>query len=740
MLQALAALFGAAFTVAACYAAGALLIARVTRDVGTPLKRFEAIPLAFVTGAAALHLLIFATLALRIGYKGVWLVLLAALIWAGFRVPLAGRGNPLPAALRIGFGAIFAAFTAIYFVNAWAPEISPDGSGYHLEFVAQFVRAHRFVRIDNMYAALSEGIETLYVPAFAFGRHSAAALVHFAFLVALAMAMFAYGRRIGKPWAGAAGALLVYLSPVAGRDGTAAYNDVAVAAIAFGVFYWLEIWDERRTARLLIPVGLLAGFGYAAKYTACVLVFYAVGFVAWRARKIRPALLVAGCAAVMIAPWMLKDWVQYRNPVAPFANEIFRNSFFHIYEVQDWSAWLRRYDMANLWTLPMDATVHGAKVQGLIGPIFLLAPLTLLALRFREGRRLLVPGVLFLAAYFTNIGARFLIPCMPFFALAMTLAIESWIPSLSGARAVLALLVAAHAFLSWPWNIKLYSNPYAWRIQGIPFTAALRIESQEAYLRAHLWGDDIVRMVESKVPRDGLVYSSESFATSYTSRRTVVGYESAFGNLLRDTLSMGFTGDFQPTKADIFHFAERKFRRIRVLQSAQGAYAQMWDVDELRFYDRGVEVARKPEWKVRAWPNPWDAQLAFDNSEATRWRTWETAGPGNFMEVDFGERTPIDEVEIETSNQSTWPLRLEIEAGVGPEGWQPVTGQFQVRMHGFRGSIRRQATYEMHRRGVDYILMMDSTWGAADLRDDPESWGLEAVGRARFATLYKVLP
>ncbi len=736
MLQALAALFGAAITVAGCYAAGALLIARVTRGVGTPLKRFESIPLAFLTGAAALHLLVFATLALRIGYKGVWLVLLAALIWAGFKLPLAGRGHSLPTSLKIGFGAVFAVFTAIYFVNAWAPEMSPDGSGYHLEFVAQFVRAHRFVRLDNMYAALSEGIETLYVPAFAFGRHSAAALVHFAFLVALAMAMLAYGRRIGKPWAGAAGALLVYLSPVAGRDGTAAYNDVAVAAIAFGVFYWLEIWDERRTMGLLIPVGLLAGFGYAAKYTACLLVFYAVGFVAWRARKIRPALMVAGCAAVMIAPWMLKDWVQYRNPVAPFANEVFRNSFFHIYEVQDWSAWLRRYDIANLWTLPLDVTVYGAKVQGLIGPVFLLAPLALLALRFREGRRLLLPGVLFLAAYFTNIGARFLIPCLPFFALSMALTIASW----SGARVLLALLVAADAFASWPWNIKLYSNPYAWHIQAFPLAAALRIESQEAYLRAHLWGDDIVRMVESNVPQGSLVYSSESFATSYTSRRVVIGYESAFANLLRDMLSMGFTGDFQPTDAAIFHFAERNLRRIRVLQSAQGAYGQMWDVDELRFYDRGAEVPRKPGWHIRAWPNPWDVELAFDNSEATRWRTWETAAPGDFMEVDFGERTAVDEVEIETSNQSTWPIRLEIEAGVKAGGWQPVTGQFKFQVHTFRGSIRRQATYEMHRRGVEYILMMDSTWGAADLRDDPESWGLKAVGRARVATLYKVLP
>jgi len=36
---------------------------------------------------------------------------------------------------------------------------------------------------------------------FAFGQHSAAAMVHFAFLIALVWQMFAYGRRVGLPLA-----------------------------------------------------------------------------------------------------------------------------------------------------------------------------------------------------------------------------------------------------------------------------------------------------------------------------------------------------------------------------------------------------------------------------------------------------------------------------------------------------------------------------------------------------------
>ena len=137
----------------------------------------------------------------------------------------------------------------LYLANAMAPEVSPDGAGYHLGLVARYLREHGFVRItDNLYAAMPAGVEMLFLFAFAFGRHSAAALVHFAFLLALVWQVFSYGRRRGFPVAGASAALLVFASPVVGIDGTSAYNDVAVAAIAFTLFHLLQIWDEERTS------------------------------------------------------------------------------------------------------------------------------------------------------------------------------------------------------------------------------------------------------------------------------------------------------------------------------------------------------------------------------------------------------------------------------------------------------------------------------------------------------------
>ncbi len=150
-----------------------------------------------------LHLAIFAVLALHIAYKPVlWLVLAAcvgtAIRTGDWRWPAAEEAAPgtqMPRAVRYVFGIIAAVFTTLYLFNAWAPEISPDGSSYHLGLTARYLRARGFERITtNMLATFSGGVDMLYVPAFAIGHHSAAALLHFTFLIALALMVLAYGQ------------------------------------------------------------------------------------------------------------------------------------------------------------------------------------------------------------------------------------------------------------------------------------------------------------------------------------------------------------------------------------------------------------------------------------------------------------------------------------------------------------------------------------------------------------------
>jgi hypothetical protein len=768
-LQAASALLGAALTVITCYAAGALLIAWLR----VPLRRAERVPLAFVLGAACVHLAMFAIFAMKIAYKPVFLVLCAAVIGAAVarrirahhNAPSQNGAEPetrnetsfswrenLPA---FGYAALFAIFTVLYFVNAWAPEWSSDGSGYHLGLIARSLRVHGFERVTtNMYAGLGEGAEMLYALAFAFGRHSAAALVHFSFAVALAAAMLAYGLRLGKWWVGAGAALLVYASPVVGKDGTSAYVDVAAAAIAFSVFYWLEIWDESgqwtfhtpysitmggRNDRALIAAGLLAGYAYATKYMGGVMVLYALAFVAWRTWKagrerLRPLLVIGACAAAMMLPWMLKDWIYLGDPIAPLGASIFRNPNAHVLTIQEWGEDERKYDLPNRWQLPLELAVRGGHLQGVVGPVFLAAPIALLALRFRAGRRLLLAAGVLLVPYFGNIGTRFIIPCLPFIALAMTLAVGN-LPRL------VAALVLFHSIVSWPPMIPTYADPIAWKIIHFPLQAALRRESEDSFLRRRLDGYPEARMIEEHVPRGGRVLAMTSIAESHTSREILVAFQAAFNQLLMDTINTGWNDSFRPKLAMVFQFPERTLRRIRISQTAQGRPHTQWNVHEVRYLRGGVELLRSPQWRLRAWPNSWDVQLAFDNSPATRWRSWEVPAPGMYIETDFGVDQRVDQVAVETSEDGvSSATTMQIEMMDGNGRWVKLAGDPQMRELRVPVWLRRSASYELHARGVNYMLVHDNDFGAGDYLDDPGSWGFEIIARTGNATLYKVAP
>ena len=262
----------------------------------------------------------------------------------------------------------------------------------------------------------------------------------------------------------------------------------------------------------------------------------AMVFVAYRSRRWKALLLVTACSLPMIAPWMIKNWIYVDNPVAPLANRIFRNPYFHVVTEEVLSQDMRRYSVDNKWTLPVEVTLRGEKTTGLIGPVFLLAPLALLALRERAGRRLLAAGVLLLATYFANIGTRFLIPCLPFFSLAMALPLANFPP-------LLAAMMIFHAVASWPAVIRLYA-PHAWGLDRILYKQALRIIPRTRYLRQNfprLTGGE----VRGRQCAEGrAVLARSGVPEAYTSREILIGYQAAFNESLVDSLDIGWLGSF----------------------------------------------------------------------------------------------------------------------------------------------------------------------------------------------------
>jgi hypothetical protein len=615
--------------------------------------------------------------------------------------------------------------------------MSPDGSAYHLPFVARYLHAHGFEPIgQNLYANLPQGVELLFLPAFSLGGPSASAMVHFLFLLTLPLMMISYGRRFGFPLPALAAAFLVFASPIFGWDGTAAYVDVAAAAILFALFYLLTIWQAGSVSRLLVPIGILAGFSFAAKYTAAVAIPYALGIVIWTRRRagkpwVRPALTICGIAALFILPWMIKNQIFGGNPFAPFANRLFPNPNVHVSFEEQYRLGLRHYLLAGWIHAPWELTVKGERLQGFFGPLFLLMPLALLSLRGREGRRLSLAGAIFALPWFLNIGTRFLIPALPPLTLALALALRS-------PTGLLPAIAALHAILSW------YATPFhffdacAPRLSTFPFRAALRLEPEAAYLTRNRPDYLVDRMIEREVPPGERVFSFEQIAGAWTTREIRAAYTGAENEVLSDTLSAALSLESVPLPAQVFRFEPRQLRRLRAIQTARPR-SGMWSVNEFQIFSHGMPLRPGGAWRLTANPNPWDAPLAFDNNPVTRWRSWDRARPGMFIEVDFGKPLLIDEVRLVTAPDAP-PSQVELRAMDARGEWRPLAARPSTSSVRVSDNLRQASVRALIAHGIRYLLVTPGAFGANDFNENPREWGIELLGESTGRRLYALKP
>lgn len=528
MQRVLSILFGAGFTVAVAWACGALLLRRLRLELD-PLE--EAL-FSFLSGAACASLAVFLLCLVQQARAGVFLAagtaVIASAVW---RKP--GRRKPLPAMSRSWLLFLFLVLTPYffaYFVNAIAPEVSPDGSGYHLGNVARYLAHHGFVwDYHSMYSCFPQGMEMLFLVAFAFGAHSSAALVHFSFFLALPLLILCYGRRFDLVPASVFAAAIVFLSPVFGLTGTSAYNDVALATLSFAVFYLLQVWDEVNDHKLLLLASLLVGMCFAIKYTGALAAVFAVAWLLL-SRRLIPWAKALLPAALLITPWLLRNWFWVGNPLAPFFNQWFPNSFFTYSMETAYLADVGHFEgLRHWWQFPLDMTLYGARIPGFLGPVFLLAPLALLALRQAQGRRLLAAAAVFSLPVGFNAATRFLMPGMPFLALGLGVAIQN-------SPGILPLLALCQALLCWPSVMPLYTADWSWRLRAIPIRAALRLQPEDEFLRQYLPDYALKVTVEKSVPKPQKIFSFSTRPEAYFDRTILVGYESAEGVSMQELL------------------------------------------------------------------------------------------------------------------------------------------------------------------------------------------------------------
>ena len=522
-MTAITAILGAAFTVGVCLALGSFLL----RWLKLEFCRLEWPLFAFVSGSGCLSLAVFGLCVVHQARLPVFLAGGAGAIGGAlWQARGTARRKPLPALPRawtVLFAIIYLLFFACYFSNAAAPEISPDGSGYHLGNVARDWRDHGFDwDYHSIYSSLGQGMEMLFLVAFSIGRHPAAAMVHMTFQATLPLLMVCYGRRFGFPRVGAFAGLLVYASPVVGIAGISAYNDLAVATLIFAGFYIVEVNYANLCYKTMFLCGLLGGFAYAVKYTAWLTVPFATGLTRGR----RWWALCLGAAA-MAGLWMVRNWIWLGNPTAPFLNSWFPNPYWSAAAEHQYLAGLREYPhFKSYWDFISQLTVLGGLVPGMVGPAFLLLPLSLLALQHPHGRKLLLAGAVYSIPAFFNTEVRFMIPALPFFALALGLAMQN-------SREMLPIVALFQALLCWPAVMDAYCEPNAWRVRGFPIGVG------SPYIASHVGDYALKDAIERCVGPNQRIFSFAGRAQAYLDRDIVIGYESTQGIRIQAALLNG---------------------------------------------------------------------------------------------------------------------------------------------------------------------------------------------------------
>jgi hypothetical protein len=707
------------------------------------LNRVESICLGYTLGAASVSMMTLGLGFVSSARGEVFYVLSVAalvLLWRllpWLRAREHANLSSIPRPFRIVFVATWLVWGTMYFRYALLPETSPDAVTYHLGFVNIWNHAHRIFRIEDMYAAMPQGIEMLYLFAFSIGRHSSASLIHFSMLMLLPLSMILYGVRFGFPRTVLFAAVLVFVTPVVGWDGSIAYNDVALAVFVFATVYLLQIWRVHKQLPYLLAASFLAGFSFAIKYTGCFVSLLVVGVVMWelrreaRARLSRAVLITVAAIAIAPTPYLIRNWIWFQNPVAFFGNSIFPNPYFHVAFEKGYIQAQAHVGGVEWKDLPRELTIGGPKLPESLGLVYLLAPLALIGLIWAPSRYLMISAFVVGLCYAGNKSARFLIPVLPPLALASAYVLNRLSPRL--AASLTGLLTVCQLVLCWPALIEIIQMPKkpGYRLDDVPWDVALRQVPEERFIDQFVGEYEMARYVDAHVPEGQAVYAFKGgVAQAYTTHFIIDNFRSGLAENFQDLLltyaSSATAGGRQWTAV----FPPARVQQLRIVQNGRSEHD--WLISELRFWHGAELVTPSPGWRANADPNPWDIRDALDGNDATRWSSLAPTAPGMHIQVWPDGAPIIDRIDVCSPNrQPSSNMDVQIQSDgkwIHPRStdWQAVPP-----------IDRRKAVMQnLKKHGVRYFVIEHSDDTEGMFGKDPSAWGMREIASLRNSTLY----
>jgi len=298
-------------------------------------------------------------------------------------------------------------YLVILLLKTLVPPTANDPLTYHLEGPRRFLELGRVVPVyDVEQANMPLAVNMLYLLGLAFGSDELAGLLHLTFVSLTMLATFAFGRRFFNERVGFIAGTAVASTTMTAIFGTSPNVDFGLAFFDFLGVYGFACWLQTRQAPWLMLSGALVGASLGTKYLGVITAVSLGLYLLYDVFRMRHALGIGGIvrtllafglpAAIVAAPWYVKNLVWFGDPVWPFlANN-----------PNDFQMYIGPYPRfeGGFWSqllLPFRLYTEGSvEFRGMQPPLQLLAvPAFLLVLRKRHMYGLLALAMVHFVAW-----------------------------------------------------------------------------------------------------------------------------------------------------------------------------------------------------------------------------------------------------------------------------------------------------------------------------------------------------
>lgn len=233
--------------------------------------------------------------------------------------------------IEIAYILSFAAVVLVMVLRALTPPHAVDEAIYHLAVVKRFVEAGSLTPLYDIAQGNTHMLaHMLYAPCLMLGADSAAKLLSVGFALVTALSLFAYARRFLDEITGYVAALGFFGAGMVVEVAITARIDVILAGFLFFATYALTVYLEERKTHWLWLSAFLSGIAVSIKLTGLIWVailgcVYLLETLVRSSKRdallhLRRGVFYFLILLAVISPWLLKNYVYFRDPFYPFAH------------------------------------------------------------------------------------------------------------------------------------------------------------------------------------------------------------------------------------------------------------------------------------------------------------------------------------------------------------------------------------------------------------------------------------